>query len=171
MDRAVVPRTVWDMLRPGGALVYVADWKSEMRTAEGLPHPAPPYAVIDELVKQYLGPARRAGRGTLPNGTPGDEVEVLARAGFDGPDQHIVRGGQHLVRTEDDVVAGTFSMSYAAPHLFGARRDDFETELRRVLREESPTGLLLGTAAEHRGADLVHGGSRPPERSLRPSEL
>ncbi|WP_344659624.1 class I SAM-dependent methyltransferase [Catenulispora subtropica] len=142
MDRATVPATIRAMLRPGGALVHVADWKAEMRTAEGLPHPAPPYAAVDELVKRYLGPTRRAGRGTLPHGTPGDEAEVLARAGFDGPDQHIVRGGQHLVRTEDDVVAGTFSMSYAAPHLFGPRSDEFEAELRQLLREESPTGLF-----------------------------
>jgi SAM-dependent methyltransferase len=142
MDRSVVPTAIRDLLRPGGALASVADWKAEMRTAEGLPHPAPPYAAIDELVKHYLGPTRRAGRGTLPNGTPGDELEVLARVGFDGPDQHIVRGGQHLARTEDDVVAGTFSMSYAAPHLFRSRRDAFEADLRQLLREESPSGLF-----------------------------
>ncbi|MFL6116823.1 MAG: methyltransferase domain-containing protein [Catenulispora sp.] len=142
VDRDVVPATVHDMLRPGGALVHVSDWKAEMRTVDGLPHPAIPYAAIENLVKQYLGPVRRAGQGTLPNGTPGDEVEVLARAGFDGPDLHIVRGGQHLVRTEDDVVAWTYSLSYAAPHLFGERRDDFEADLRRMLREESPSGLF-----------------------------
>jgi ubiquinone/menaquinone biosynthesis C-methylase UbiE len=142
VDRDVVPATVRDMLRPGGALVHVADWQAEMRTVDGLPHPAIPYGAIEDLVKQYLGPVRRAGQGTLPNGTPGDEVEVLARAGFEGPDQHIVRGGQHLVRTEDDVVAWTYSLSYAAPHLFGERRDDFETDLRRMLRAESPSGLF-----------------------------
>lgn len=142
MDRDVVPATVHAMLRPGGALVHIGEWKNEMRTTEGLPHPAAPYAAIDDLIRQYLGPVRRAGRGTLPNGTPGDEIEVLARAGFDGPDEHIVRGGQHLVRTEDDVVAGTFSLSSAAPHLFGEQRDGFEAELRRLLREESPSGVF-----------------------------
>lgn len=142
MDRDIVPATVHAMLRPGGALVHVADWKAEMRTADGLPHPAAPYEAIGELVQQYLGPVRRAGRGTLPDGTPGDEVEILARAGFIGPEQHIVRGGQHLVRTEDDVVAGTFSLSNSAPHLFGDRRAEFETDLRRLLREESPSGLF-----------------------------
>ncbi|MFD0636217.1 class I SAM-dependent methyltransferase [Catenulispora yoronensis] len=142
VDRDLVPATIYAMLRPGGALVHIAEWKNEMRTAEGLPHPAAPYTAIEDLVRQYLGPVRRAGQGTLPHGTPGDEAAVLARAGFDGPDQHIVRGGQHLVRTEDDVVAGTFSLSYAAPHLFGALRDAFEAELRRLLRDESPSGLF-----------------------------
>jgi hypothetical protein len=44
------------------------------------------------------------------------------------------------VRTIDDVVAWTFSMSFSAPHLFGTRLDDFETDLRHLLREASPTG-------------------------------
>jgi hypothetical protein len=44
------------------------------------------------------------------------------------------------VRTIDDVVASAFSMSYSAPHLFGARRDDFEADLRRLLVDVSPSG-------------------------------
>lgn len=142
VDRDVVPATVHDMLRPGGALVHVSDWQAEMRTVDGLPYPAIPYAAIEDLITQHLGPVRRAGQGARPHGTPGAEVEVLARAGFEGPDLHIVRGGQHLVRTEDDVVAWTYSLSYAAPHLFGEQRDDFETDLRRMLRAESPSGLF-----------------------------
>jgi hypothetical protein len=31
-------------------------------------------------------------------------------------------------------------MSFAAPHLFGARRDEFEADLRQLLREVSPAG-------------------------------
>ncbi|NUR62150.1 MAG: methyltransferase domain-containing protein [Catenulispora sp.] len=142
MDRDIVPAAVHAMLRPGGALVHIAEWRNELRTVEGLPHPAAPAVAIEKLVRQYLGPLRRAGQGTLPHGTPGDEVAVLARAGFEGPDQHIVRGGQQLVRTEDDIVAWTFSLSSAAPHLFGEQRDAFEAELRRLLREESPSGLF-----------------------------
>ena len=44
------------------------------------------------------------------------------------------------MRSEDDVVAATFSVSSAAPHLFGARAADFERDLRRLLRRTSPTG-------------------------------
>jgi hypothetical protein len=85
---------------------------------------------------------RRAGRGVLPHGTPGDEAAVLAQAGFSSPQRHVVPGGQALERTCDDVVAWVFSMSFSAPHLFGTRRDDFEADLRRLLSEVSSSGLF-----------------------------
>ncbi|MCM2423715.1 class I SAM-dependent methyltransferase [Streptomyces sp. RKAG293] len=138
MDRDLVAATVRDMLRPGGALVHIADLKTETRTVDGLPYPAVPYAAMDSLVRHHLGPVRRAGRGVLTHGTPGDEAAVLTRAGFSGPQRHVVPGGQALERTSDDVVAWAYSMSSSAPHLFGPRRDDFETDLRRLLRDVSP---------------------------------
>ncbi|MFJ4919269.1 methyltransferase domain-containing protein [Streptomyces sp. NPDC088725] len=142
MDRDLVAATVRDMLRPGGVLVHIADVKTENLTVDGLPHPAVPYAAMGELVRYYLGPARRAGRGVLAHGTPSGEAAVLARAGFTAPRRHVVPGGQALERTSDDVVAGVFSLSYSAPHLFGACRDAFEADLRRLLREVSPSGLF-----------------------------
>ncbi|MGW2741249.1 class I SAM-dependent methyltransferase [Streptomyces sp. NPDC001450] len=140
MDRELVAGTVRGMLRPGGALVHVSDLKGERLGIEGLPYPGVPYGAIGELVKQYLGPVRRAGRGVLPDGTPGGESEIIARAGFLGPERLVVSGGQVLDRSEDDVVAGTFSMSYSAPGLFGPHRDAFEADLRRLLRSSSPAG-------------------------------
>jgi SAM-dependent methyltransferase len=140
MDRELVAATVRDMLRPGGALVHIADLKTQSPTVDGLPHPAVPYAAVDDLVKRYLGPVRRAGRGVLLQGTPGGEADVFARAGFSGPRRLVVPGGQVLERTFDDVVAWVFSMSFSAPHLFEGRRDDFEADLRLLLREVAPSG-------------------------------
>jgi SAM-dependent methyltransferase len=140
MDRDLVAATVRDMLEPGGALVHIADLKTETLDVAGLPDPAVPYPAIADLVRSYLGPIRRAGRGVLADGTPAGEAAVLRRAGFAGPEHHIADGGQALVRTCDDVVAWVFSMSYSAPHLFGPRRDDFEGELRRILAGTSPSG-------------------------------
>ncbi|MEV5876351.1 class I SAM-dependent methyltransferase [Streptomyces sp. NPDC052101] len=141
-DRERVARTVRGMLRPGGALVHLSDLKGEPRTVEGLPYPAVPYRDVEDLVKRYLGPVRRAGRGLLPQGTPGGEAAVLAGAGFLGPERYVVPGGQELRRSVDDVVAWTFSMSYSAPHLFGPRREAFETDLRRLLVRASAGGLF-----------------------------
>lgn len=140
MDRDLVAAIVKDMLEPDGALVHIADLKTEFLDVAGLPDPAVPYPAIANLVRRYLGPIRRAGLGVLPDGTPGGETAVLSRAGFAGPEHHIVAGGQALVRTIDDIVASVFSMSYSAPHLFGPRRDDFEADLRRLLAEASPSG-------------------------------
>ncbi|MFD6284716.1 class I SAM-dependent methyltransferase [Streptomyces sp. NPDC060205] len=142
-DRDLVAAIVRDMLRPGGALVHISDLKTQTRTVgtvDGLPHPAVPYTALEELVSGRLGPVRRAGRGVLPHGTPGGEAAVFHRAGFTGPQRQVVPGGQALERTDDDVVAGVFSMSFSAPHLFGAGRDDFEDAVRRLLRTVSPTG-------------------------------
>jgi SAM-dependent methyltransferase len=156
MDRDLVAVTIKGMLRTGGVLAHISDLKTEgetetgtgtrtgmgtgTRIVGGLPHPAAPCSAIDELVKEYLGPVRRAGRGVLPHGTPGGEAAVLTRAGFSGPQRHVVPGGQLLERSADDLVAGVFSMSFSAPHLFGTRRDAFETDLRQLLREASPSG-------------------------------
>ncbi|MFI6347732.1 class I SAM-dependent methyltransferase [Streptomyces sp. NPDC050560] len=143
MDQERVAATVRGMLRPGGALVHVSDLKSKApASAEDLPHPAVPYGAVDELVKRYLGPVRRAGRGVLPSGTAGGEADVLRAAGFSGPRRLVVPGGPPLERTWDDVVAGVFSMSFSAPHLFGGRRAAFESDLHRLLREAAPAGLF-----------------------------
>ncbi|WP_042423733.1 class I SAM-dependent methyltransferase [Streptacidiphilus anmyonensis] len=155
MDQERVAATVLGLLRPGGAFVHVADLKTEdqktadqktadpkteTRDAEGLPHPPVPYAAVDDLVRHHLGPVRRAGQGTLPHGTPGGEAEVLARAGFGGPERLVVAGGQTLERSDDDVVAWVFSLSSSAPHLFGESRDAFEADLRALLTRASPSG-------------------------------
>lgn len=152
MDRDRVATAVRAMLRPGGAVVHVSDLKGEVRGVEGLPHPAVPYAAIDELVRRYLGPVRRAGQGVLPHGTPGGEAAVFARAGFAGPRRLVVPGGQLLERDGDDVVAGVFSMSFSAPHLFGTERDGFEAELRALLRQASASGRF----SERRPGTEVH---------------
>ncbi|MEW2256590.1 class I SAM-dependent methyltransferase [Streptomyces sp. NPDC047869] len=142
MDRDPVAAAVHRMLVPGGALLRVSDLKSERRGVEGLPYPAVPHPAVVELVKDYLGPVRRAGRGVLPRGTPSGEAAVLARAGFLGPERHVVPGGQALEREVDDVVAGVLSLSSSAPGLFGERLGAFEADLRGLLWSRSPEGRL-----------------------------
>jgi hypothetical protein len=59
----------------------------------------------------------------------------------------IVPGHVHE-RSEDDVVASVFAVSWAAPHLFGARIAQFETDLRALLRRASPDGRFAERARE-----------------------
>ena len=119
-----------------------------METDEPLPAPSPPRDEIADLVARYLGSVRRAGRGTLPDGTPGGQDEVFERAGFG--DRHVVRvpRGEVVVRSEDEIVASVFSLSSAAPHLFGDRLGGFERELRALLRRASPDGRFAEIAGE-----------------------
>jgi len=74
-----------------------------------------------ELVRSYLGAMPRAGRGLLPEGTPSNEDAVFTEAGLSGPVRVEVSGDRVLHRDEDDIVASVFSLSSAAPQLFGER--------------------------------------------------
>ncbi|MDT7726097.1 MAG: hypothetical protein QOI21_2673 [Actinomycetota bacterium] len=134
-DRDAVAATVLKMLVPGGAFVHMSDLKNP--PAEPPPPPTPPYKEVGELVRRYLGPARRAGQGKLVNGTPDREDLVLARAGFENFERLVVPAGDVVTRSADDIVAWTFSRSAGAPHLFGDKLADFERDLRALLRETS----------------------------------
>jgi SAM-dependent methyltransferase len=151
MDRPRVAAIIRDMLVPGGAFVQVAmmpednlEQVSEMpednlEQVSEMPYPPPPQVAIRDLVKKYLGPERRAGQGVRTS-SPGDEVHVLDRAGFEAYEEVYVPADGAVIRTEDDIVALAFSRSGSAPHLFGDRLGDFETEFRKLLRNASPSG-------------------------------
>jgi SAM-dependent methyltransferase len=140
LDRPRVAATVKTMLEPGGAWVHVhATTTHGVGDAGDLPRPSPPHAEMEQLVQAYLGPIRRAGQGTLPEGTSSQEELVLAGAAYRGPTRLNVPG-RVLERSEDEVVASVFSRSSSAPHLFGERLEEFEAELRRLLRRRAPDG-------------------------------
>jgi len=122
----VVARTVHEMLRQGGAVVHFGATTHRGEESEV------PYDAIDELVRSYLGPVRRAGASLLPDGTPRWEDDMFRAAGFSGPTRMDVPAHPH-VRSSDDIVASVFSMSSSAPHLFGERVHDFERELRALI--------------------------------------
>ncbi|MEH0575005.1 MULTISPECIES: class I SAM-dependent methyltransferase [Streptomyces] len=137
-DRDRVAATVLEMLEPGGAFVHISDHKDPPAPSTPLPLPAPPYAQIGDLVRQYLGPVRRAGQGMLVHGTPNREDLVLAGAGFENFERLVVPAGDVVVRTADDIVAWTYSRSDSAPHLFGDRLARFDRDLRALLRQAAP---------------------------------
>ena len=78
----------------------------------------------------------------IRNSSPGDEAAVFRAAGFAGPELVVVPDGRTIVRSADDLVAETFSLSSTAPHLFGDRLSQFDADLRRVLAEASPDGAF-----------------------------
>ncbi|GGM25678.1 class I SAM-dependent methyltransferase [Micromonospora yangpuensis] len=141
-DRDRVAATVLEMLQPGGWVVHLSDLKTPRADPAPLPRPAPPYDRIVALTRAYLGEVRRAGQGVLVNGTPGGERAILARAGFADLSRLVIASGAVVERSADDVVAWVFSRSDMAPHLFGERREDFERDLRELLREVSADGVF-----------------------------
>jgi SAM-dependent methyltransferase len=139
LDRPRVAQVVRGLLDADGGCVHLhATTHQGVPGDDALPHPRPPRTEIDELVARYLGPVRRAGRRSLPDGLPDGEEEVMRAAGLLGPRRLRVAGGTVVERTEDEVVASVFSLSSAAPHLFGDRRAEFESDLRSLLRIAAP---------------------------------
>ncbi len=143
MDRRVVASAVRRMLSPGGALVHVgATTHRGMDTVDPLPHPRPPRNAIAALVRTFLGDVRRAGQSILPTGeTPRGEDSVFTAAGFDGP-QRLELPPYLVTRSADQVRASVYSLSSAAPHLFGSNLADFDARLRALLGEAAPAGLF-----------------------------
>ena len=143
MDRDRVAAVVFEMLEPGGALVHISDLKrgGAWHRADEAPHPLPPIEGIRELIRDYLGPVRRAGQGFLHYGSPDGEAIVLRNAGFQDPERVQLPAGGVPERTADDIVAWVYSLSSSAPHLFGDRLEEFETRLRHLLGDTSPSGL------------------------------
>jgi SAM-dependent methyltransferase len=145
MDRQQVARLLHDMLQPHGALVHVhATTHEGVDPPDELPLPRPPRREIGELVSAFLGSRRRAGQGTLPAPAEEDEVgrreaQIYRAAGFGGPTR-IELPGAVVTRTADEVVASVFSLSSAAPHLFGDRVGEFEAALRALLAQRGPDG-------------------------------
>jgi SAM-dependent methyltransferase len=138
MDRPLVASTVREMLEPAGAVVHVDNHHQDsLAPAPGLP--SPPRDRVGGLRRSYLGDDRRAGR-SIRNSSPDDEDDVLRAAGYVGPERVVVPDGRVVVRSIDDLVHETFSMSSTAPHLFGDRVGEFESDLRRLLAEASPSG-------------------------------
>jgi SAM-dependent methyltransferase len=129
MDRPRVAASVRRLLRPGGTLVHVS-----ATTHRGADDGAdgPPWDAIAGLVERYLGPVRRAGAGTLPNGTPSDETAIYRAAGFDGP-HDVELPGRVVRRSADEVAAAVYSLSSSTPHLFGDRLPAFDRDLRALL--------------------------------------
>jgi SAM-dependent methyltransferase len=148
MDRPHVVQVVSDMIEPAGAWVHVNATTHRGVEEEQRPEPSPPREQIGELVRRYLGPDRRAGRQTLPEGTAKDEEAVMRAAGYPEPRRVMVPRGEVFSRGEDDIVASVYSLSWAAPHVFGARRAAFEADLRELLRRSSPAGRFYERARD-----------------------
>ena len=146
MNRERVAGRLRGLLTSDGALVHVhATTHQGVDGESALPHPRPPRREIDAVVRRFLGPQRRAGQGHRPDVVASEtdrgpnEARIYQAAGFVRPTRIEVPG--HVVtRSADQVVASVFSLSYAAPHLFGDRASRFEQELRALLAEVSPDG-------------------------------
>jgi SAM-dependent methyltransferase len=140
-DRERVAESVYDILEPGGSVAMVAHTADDRPEPPGPGFPRIPHDEILSLVDTYLGQRRRSGQGyTSP---PTDRWEAaLSRTRFGQSREVLAPGRPDIVQDADGVLANYLSMSYAAPHLFGDRLGDFESDLRQLLAARSGSGLF-----------------------------
>ena len=62
-DRERVAEAVYDIAEPGGALALIVHAHEGRPAPSGPGYPLIPHDEIHELIRRYLGPRRRAGRG------------------------------------------------------------------------------------------------------------
>jgi SAM-dependent methyltransferase len=145
-DRERVGEAVYDILEPGGALALITHAHEGRPQPSGPGYPEIPHDEIRALIARYLGPRPRAGQGLRSEagaGLPADRYEdALARTRFGTARSVFAPGRSDIVRDIDGVLAGYFSTSFAAPHLFGDRRAAFEADVHAELAGRSPSGLF-----------------------------
>jgi SAM-dependent methyltransferase len=126
-----VAATLHGMLESAGSLVHVG-----ATTHEGDGNV--PRGEISELISSWLGARRRAGQGFRDLQPGADHRVIFDEVGFRNRREVEVERDETFERSEDDVVASVFSQSFSAPHLFGDRLAEFETELRALLHGRGP---------------------------------
>lgn len=140
-DRERVAEAVFDILEPGGALALIGHTPEGRPQPPGPGYPPIPHDAIKRLIDHYLGSRRRAGQGYASKPVDGFQ-DALARTRFGRPRSIFCPGRADIVQDIDGVLANYWSMSFAAPHLFGDRRGQFEADLRSELAALSPSGLF-----------------------------
>ncbi len=133
---------VYDLLDPGGSLVLISNQVEGRPIPNGPGYPEIPHDKIRELIISYLGESTRHYLATWNEGMPERFEDTLIETPFGGSRTVYAAGRPELIRDIDSVVANYYSMSYSAPRLFGDRRAEFESDLRRLLIEHSPSELF-----------------------------
>jgi SAM-dependent methyltransferase len=140
-DRERVAEAVYDMLEPGGAIALIGHQHDGRPQPSGPGEPRIPHDARRAILQRDQGPRRRAGQGFAA--LPADNhTAALARTRFGAPEQIYCVGRPDIVQDVDGVLANYLSTSFAAPHLFGARLQDFVADVRAALAEHSPSGLF-----------------------------
>ena len=175
-DRERVAEAVHDLLEPGGALVLIAHQVEGRPVPSSPDHPPIPHDAVKDLVARYLGPRRRAGQGFAAP-SPDRYEDALARTRFGPPRIVFAPGRPRLVRDVDSLVSGCYSMSWAAPHLFGERQAALRRRAEGTAARPLARRALLGLAGRHgdrhrREAGVSARRRRRPQRPRsRPPEL
>jgi hypothetical protein len=141
-NRLAVAESVYELLEPAGSLVLI----THDPTRPAPPAPAGtspiPHDEIRNLITDFLNAPLRSGNRLVADYSVERFEQTLQRTSFKTTRTVFAPGRPDIVRDVDGVVDGVLSMSYAAPHLFGSRLDEFVANLKDLLTRQSPTGMF-----------------------------
>jgi SAM-dependent methyltransferase len=137
-NRHRVAEVIYDLLDPGGAVVMVTH-EPEHGSPPVPDDPPIPDDEVMALIHHYLGDEPRRGQG-FHSHTHERYGETLARTRFETSRIIYAPGATDVTRDVGGVISNYLSMSWAAPHLFGERLNEFVAELRRLLTTSTTTG-------------------------------
>lgn len=133
MDRDLVLKALEEMVEQGGGVALVsgsASIFSQTGAVEG-----GWLEVTRDVVSDFLGPSRRAGRSTYTHPKRTHE-QVLLDSAFNRLTTRRFTSTRLL--SVDEVIGQQLSTSYASPAQLGDRLPEFRAELRRRLLELNP---------------------------------
>lgn len=132
MDRRIVGRTAFDLLRPGGHIAVLGGNSPWTSTADW-------QKVVVGALEKWLGQGRRAGRGRFDKPAQSHE-EVLAALGFEAIQEQEFPTPHAW--TVDSVLGYLASTSFASKAVLESRAGAFEQDLRARLLAGCPAGDL-----------------------------
>lgn len=127
LDQAAVLTILDKQVAPGGVVAIFGDnsfWAAGSLWKEA----------VRDVVKSFLGEERRAGSGTFQHHNR-PYSDIMAESPFHQVEE--VRVPVQRSWTAESILGYLYSTTFAAPHLFGDRRHDFETEVKNRLAEFS----------------------------------
>ncbi|WP_407175645.1 class I SAM-dependent methyltransferase [Bradyrhizobium sp. STM 3562] len=133
MDRPTVLAKLAKMLTPDGCIAIVnseydesepGDWRDGM------------WSAVEEFWKGSLPPGRAVRSALVAS-----DREVLRASEFSEITELRHYFERH--RNVDDVLGYLHSMSFATPHVLGARREEFTRRIRQLLLSYSPSGSFV----------------------------
>ncbi|MCJ8014912.1 class I SAM-dependent methyltransferase [Paenibacillus sp. KQZ6P-2] len=133
MDRESILATLYPRLDEGGGIAIIDQHNERNETQVWQQR-------VDEILKAWLGPERRAGQGTYS--PPKEKYEdTLGKFPFREIEKHALPDYEHTW-TVESIIGNIYSSSFGARHFFGDRIGAFEEEVRLSLLEMNPEGVF-----------------------------
>ncbi|MDJ0344939.1 class I SAM-dependent methyltransferase [Streptomyces sp. H10-C2] len=146
LDRPAVLARLNQHVAPHGAVAVLAD--RSLWTATN-----PWQQAVRSVVQDFLGTQRRAGSGAFP-ASPEPFGQTLRSSAFSNVTETYVP--VRRTWSTDGVLGYLYSTSFAAPHLFGDRRDRFEAAVKQILAPFSDNDTFIED-----NTFVIHLGRRP----------